>query len=147
MLSEIIVILMVQSDLSPYSKASTSNTRLFIAQVVFVGATALGTLLFAWLLFKSGNNVQDAIREEAKADIERTRHEASVEIERIKSDAARSKQESDETIAELNAGIAKANETAALAGERAATLLIVTSRQNIRRDFAGFFAPHMARRK
>jgi hypothetical protein len=91
----------------------------FTLYVIFLVLAFIGTVYFTWKLFDSGNRVQQAIQEDARARVEAAGQDASVKIEAGKAEALK---ETKRIESEANVKIAEANVSAGKANERASVL-------------------------
>jgi outer membrane murein-binding lipoprotein Lpp len=131
------------SSASLINRALSVHTRMLVGYVVVVVVAGVLTALFTYLVWASGNRVQDAIRTDADA-----------RILRIKSDSEKATRESNEKIAALNrqaavlrleaeaarkdistakAEAARANERAANAEKEAARLNKIAEEERLAR--------------
>ena len=117
---------------SDIERASAQHTRIFwwsIGVIVFAAvATAIATAVVTYLVWKSGNRVQDAIRAEATAKIADANlkiAEANLQIATAQESAAAA----NKVAAQAGEGTAKALEDVATANERAGKLELEVAQQ------------------
>lgn len=129
----------LSSQTSPLDLANNANRKSFILYLVFLVLAFIGTVYFTIRLFRSSSDVQEAIKEGARLEVESVKAEAKRDVESARNEAneriSAAKSEADLKIAEAN------KNTAAL-GVQAKSLEVQLEQEKLERlKLLRYFSP------